>query len=73
MQKINRVNVEQIASLAEEDLQVSKRDILRVFNSQFLFISNHIKKEREGTIKLDYFGKFLKKGEPKKKVEDGTD
>lgn len=58
MERIKTVDVEQIASFVSMDLGMSKNDVLRAFNSQFSFISNHIKNGKKETVKLDFFGKF---------------
>ena len=60
MDSINRVNLEQIASFASAEIGIDRDTVLRVYNSQFAFIANHIKDGKKQTIKLDYFGKFMK-------------
>lgn len=61
IEEIKKLNVEQIASFCSSETGYGVPDIMRVFNSQFLFTENHIKKGNLEDVKLDYLGKFKKK------------
>lgn len=69
LKKIERVSIKQVASFVASENGVSPDDALRVFNSQFSFLSNHIKKGNDKGVKLDYIGKFHKKVFIKKRGE----
>jgi nucleoid DNA-binding protein len=61
MRKIKKVNVEQISSFVSNEVDITPDEVLKMYESQFSFIANHIKKGKEEVVKLDYFGKFTKK------------
>lgn len=61
MKEIKKVNVEQIASFYSIESGFGVNDIMRVFNSQFLFVAEHIKNNLKEDVKLDYFGKIKKR------------
>lgn len=60
MEGIRKINTRQIASLIAEEKGFNSSDVEKIFDSQFLFTSKHIRKGRLEDIKLDFFGKFRK-------------
>lgn len=67
MEEIKKVNVKQIASFVSSEIGIGVNDIMRIYDSQFLFIKNNIKKGEVEDIKLGFFGKFKKRTYIKKR------
>lgn len=72
MKEIKKVNVDQIASFLSQETGYGVNDIIRVFDSQFLFVADHIKKGGEEDVKLDYIGKIRKRVYKRKWGKNGV-